>query len=225
MASFEYHVNVAVIATGVLITPVYSSGLIDVNQSLIILGLGLVGGILPDLDSDNSKPIQIIFKMLSIFLPLLVLISINKEFPVLHLIGIWIVSTLVLQLLFFQLFLKLTSHRGIFHSIPMGIFLAQIVILLFYRVLDQNLTFSTIAGSFLFIGFIVHLLLDELVSVNALGFKMKKSFGSALKLYDKNNISGTVVLYALIAVLFFLTPQKEEVYLNLFEIFKNIKFI
>ena len=50
MALFEQHVNIAVIATGITIAPLYSAGLIDTNQSIILLGLGLLGGILPDLD-------------------------------------------------------------------------------------------------------------------------------------------------------------------------------
>lgn len=33
MASFEQHVNVAVIATGVTIVPFYSSGVVDTSQS------------------------------------------------------------------------------------------------------------------------------------------------------------------------------------------------
>lgn len=71
MASFEQHVNVAVIATGVTIVPFYSSGVVDTSQSLVLLAFGVFGGVLPDLDSDSSKPVQIAFRILSIFLPFL----------------------------------------------------------------------------------------------------------------------------------------------------------
>ncbi len=226
MASFEYHVNIAVVTTGILITPIYSAQLLDVNQSLIILSIGLIGGLLPDLDSDNSKPIQIIFKMMSIFLPLLVLISIGENLPILYMIGLWILSTILLQILFFQLFLKLTVHRGIFHSIPMGVVFAQSTVLIFYYTLQQDLVFSTIAGIFLFVGFIVHLLLDELVSVNALGFRMKKSLGTAFKFYDKHNRFGTIALYFIILFLYFVMPAEIETntYAKLLDLFNNMNF-
>ncbi len=225
MASFEQHVNGAVIATGVAIAPLHSASLLDINQSLIVLCLGIVGGILPDLDSDNSKPIQIVFKMLSIFLPLIILLSVFNNLSLLELVGYWLISSLVLHLTLFKLFLVLTTHRGIFHSIPMGIVVGQVTVYIFYSVLDFSLVFSTIAGGFIIFGFIIHLLLDEAVSLNALGLNVKNSFGTALKFYDKNNLAGTMLLYALIGAFFFLTPLKLEVFSEIFEIMKNIRLI
>jgi len=225
MASFEQHVNGAVIATGVVIAPLHAASLIDVEQSLILLTLGLVGGILPDLDSDNSTPIQIVFKILSIFLPLLAILTFTNDLPLVHLMGIWLVSGFILHLTLFKFFLSLTTHRGIIHSIPMGVLLAQGTTYLFFYTLEYDLVFSTIAGGFLLFGFIVHLLLDEFVSLNLLGFHIKKSFGSALKFYDRNNIIGTVLLYIIIIVFFFFTPIKVDVFVEIFEIMKNVKVI
>lgn len=225
MASFEQHVNIAVIATGVLIAPLFSSGLIDTNQALILLSLGLLGGVLPDLDSDNSKPVQIFFKIISIFFPLLLILSLSDNLPILHLIGIWLLSSAILHLLFSQLFLKLTVHRGIFHSIPMGILFAQLTILIFLHLLTFDLTFSTISGIFLFFGFFIHLLLDELISLNMIGLKMKKSLGTAMKFYDKNNKVGTLILYGFIIILFTSIPLEKDVYLDVFEALISMKFI
>ena len=223
MASFEQHVNGAVIATGVVIAPLHAASLIDVEQSLIALALGLVGGILPDLDSDNSTPIQIVFKILSIFLPLLAILTFTNGLPLAHLMGIWLVSGFILHLTLFKFFLSLTTHRGVIHSIPMGIVLAQGTTYIFYYTLEYDIIFSTIAGGFLLFGFIVHLLLDEFVSLNLLGFNIKKSFGSALKFYDRDNILGTVFLYIAIGVLFYFTPIKIDVFVDIFEIMKNVR--
>lgn len=225
MASFEQHVNIAVIATGIIIVPLYSSGLLDSNHSLIALGLGLLGGMLPDLDSDNSKPIQIVFKMLSIFLPLIILLSIAEDLPVMYLIVIWLASTLILHLTLFKIFLTITSHRGIFHSIPMGILFGLATIFIFNNILNINITLSSIFGCFIFFGFIVHLLLDELFSVNALGLRMKKSFGTALKVYDKNNIIGSLILYIVVIIMFFMLPIDNDIYTEIFNILKDIKII
>ena len=200
MASFEQHVNGAVIATGVMIVPLHTASIIDVTQSLIVLGLGLVGGVLPDLDSDNSKPIQIVFKIISIFFPLIIVLSIPNNLPLLYLVGYWLLAIFILRITLFKLFMSFTSHRGIFHSIPMGVVFAQITTLIFYKIFHFELTFSTIAGIFLLFGFLVHLLLDEFVSINVLGVKMKKSLGTAFKLYDKGNLIGTLLLYLFIGL-------------------------
>ena len=203
MASFEQHINVAVIATGLGIVPLHSAGLLDVNQSLIALSLGVFGTMLPDLDSNQSKPTRIVFKMLSVFLPLIVLLSIPNPLSIFSIIGVWVLSSLVLHYLFFKTFLSITSHRGLFHSIPMGIFLAQVTVYLFYHFSTADKTFSLFAGFFILFGFLIHLFLDEMFSIDVFGMELKRSFGSALKIYAKHNILGTFLLYALIATMYY----------------------
>ena len=225
MASFEQHVNGAVVATGVAIVPLYSASLLDVHQSLIVLALGIVGGVLPDLDSDNSRPLQIVFKIFSIFLPLIILLSLFENAPLLKLIGYWFLASILLHLTVFKLFIMFTSHRGIFHSIPMGIVFGQITTYTFLNYLNYDLIFSTLAGIFVTFGFMVHLLLDELVSLNALGLRVKKSFGTAFKFYDRYNLFGTLILYIVIGVFLYITPINTDIFIQIFEIMKNVKVI
>ncbi len=217
MASFEQHINTAVVATGILIVPLHSAGLLDIHQSLLALSLGIFGTMLPDLDSNHSKPTQIVFKMSSIFLPLIVLLSIPYILPILYIIGIWILSSIILHYVFFKIFLSITSHRGLFHSIPMGVFFGLSTVLISYNIMDGDKTFSLIAGFFIFFGFMVHLVLDEIFSINVLGLEVKRSFGSALKFYAKNNILGTVLLYALIVMMFYTISLDESLYINLYD--------
>ena len=49
-----------------------------------------------------------------------------------------------------------------------------------------------------FIGFTTHLLLDEIYAVNLSNLKTKKSFGTAFKIWDKNNPIGISVVYIII---------------------------
>jgi hypothetical protein len=224
MANFEQHVNMAVLSTGVVIVPLNASGIFNIQESFIALCLGVLGGVLPDLDSDNSKPIQIAFKIISIFLPLLVLIALaDKHYSIVHMIGIWLIASLLLRLTLLKFFVSVTKHRGIFHSIPMGILFAQLTAISFFYLLHFNKTFATLAGFFLFFGFVIHLLLDELVSLNALGIKVKKSFGTAFKFYTTQNLLGSVLLYIFIAFLYFIFPLEKEPFLELFHVFHTIK--
>ncbi|RLA78449.1 MAG: hypothetical protein DRG78_15070 [Epsilonproteobacteria bacterium] len=225
MASFEQHVNGAVIATGVVIAPLNSASLIDTTQSFIVLGLGLIGGVLPDLDSDNSRPIQIVFKIFSIFFPLIVILGLFNNLSIVYLVGYWLISTFILRITLFKLFISFTTHRGIFHTIPMGIVFGQITTLIFYTSFNFDIVFSTIAGSFLFFGFIVHLLLDELVSLNALGIKVKRSFGTAFKLYAKNNLLATFLLYLFILGFFFLMPINFDIFVQIIDVMGDVEFL
>ena len=223
MASFEQHVNGAVIATGAMIVPLHSASIIDAKQSLIVLALGLIGGVLPDLDSDNSKPIQIVFKIISIFFPLIIILAIPNDLSLFYLVVYWLMATFILRLTLFQLFISFTRHRGIFHSIPMGVVFAQLTLLLFYKIFNFDIVFSTIAGIFLLFGFLIHLLLDEFVSINILGVRMKKSFGTAFKLYDRDNFIGTLLLYLLIILFFFFIPLELNIFTDIYEVIRKIK--
>jgi len=225
VATFEQHVNTTVIAIGIIITPLHSAGILDVSQSLGVLILGLIGGLLPDLDSDNSKPLQILFKMLSIFFPLVVLLSISAKLPIVQMIVIWLVSSYILHLTLFKFFLKLTVHRGIFHSIPMGILFWELTVIIFHYMFNVNIIFSNIAGVFIFLGFLIHLLLDEFISLNALGLRIKRSFGTAFKFYSKNNKSGTTFLYIIIVILYIFAPINNLVFYNIIEVLIDSDFI
>ena len=55
-------------------------------------------------------------------------------------------------------------------------------------------------------GAIVHLLLDEMFSVNLLGLSVKKSFGTAFKVFKFDQIGWYLGLYAILAALIVFAP-------------------
>ena len=222
MASFAQHVNTAVVISGVAIAPLYSSSLIDINQALALLFFGLIGGIVPDIDLENSKPIQITSSILSIFIPLLAILVLLESLSIYKMLLIWCISASILHFIIFKILLNLTIHRGVIHSIPMGLVFGYLLYIVFQQFLHYEELFSLLCGIFLFMGFMIHLLLDELISLNALGMSFKKSLGTALKFYDKNNILGTVLLYIIIVVLFILHPINLDNFTIIINSLKNI---
>jgi len=222
VASFAQHVNTAVVISGITIAPLYSSSLIDINQSLALLFFGMIGGILPDIDLENSKPIQITSSILSIFIPLLAILTLLQSLSISKMLFIWFLSSLLLHFIIFKILLHFTIHRGVIHSIPMGLLFAHSITIVFYNILDFEELFSLLCGLFLFIGFIIHLVLDEIVSLNAFGMSFKKSLGSALKFYDSNNLTGSVLLYISIIILQIIYPLNIEYIIDIFNSFKNI---
>jgi hypothetical protein len=224
MASFEQHVNAAVVGAGVAVVPLYSASIVDINQTIALFSLGILGGVLPDVDSDNSMPIQISFRILSIFLPLIAILTTVHTLSVSMILLMWVFYSLILHFVIFKLFLASTHHRGIFHSIPMGLFMALLVVYLFQNILMFKSTFAILSGLFIFFGFFIHLLLDEIVSLNLLGKHMKKSLGSAMKLYAKNNLIGTFILYAGIGGLLYVLHLDMNIFKEIFTLFKHLKY-
>jgi hypothetical protein len=67
-----------------------------------------------------------------------------------------------------------------------------------------------LAGGFLFIGYITHLILDEMYSVDVFDTRIKSSFGSALKLYDGKHLGDTAVVTLACVVAFALAPPARS---------------
>ena len=88
-------------------------------------------------------------------------------------------------------------HRGAFHSIPAAILAGEGAFLVFAgSTLQARFAFAlAVAG-----GYLSHLLLDELWSVNLFGIAEKKSAGSAFT-WKTDSPSGTVLLYLAVALL------------------------
>ena len=111
----------------------------------------------------------------------------------------------------FQLSDRFTKHRGLFHSLPAAIVsgLTLGVIIDYFTTSSDALVWFYV--TFMFLGFILHLVLDEVYSVNLLGASFKRSFGTAMKLGDKKNLVGTALLYIAAALLFTINPPIESV--------------
>jgi len=69
---------------------------------------------------------------------------------------------------------------------------------------------SWLSGLFIGFGFIVHLLLDEIYSVDLSNKRMKKSFGTALKLYSYKNMTTTALMAGCTLALAWITPQPNR---------------
>jgi hypothetical protein len=63
-----------------------------------------------------------------------------------------------------------------------------------------------LCGTFVFLGFLTHLTLDELYSVDLRGVRVKRSFGSALSFGSFHAPLETGLLYLLTGALFYLAP-------------------
>ena len=219
MANFQTHFNVASFVSAVGAGTIFYSGLVDKPEATLLFAGGIIGGILPDIDSNNSTPTRIMQYIFANLISFFVLFNYIGNYPIGNLLLIWIGSFFITMGLF-QGFNKITSHRGMFHSIPAGIIFWFGFTLLFYYIFDYPLLISWYFGMFIFLGYLTHLTLDEIYSIDLKGQKIKKSFGSALKLWSKD-VKSNILFYSLIIVLFYFMPNKQS-FINSFTKFDII---
>jgi hypothetical protein len=123
-----------------------------------------------------------------------------------------------MQIIVINLFRKLTKHRGLFHSVPACLLYGLSIILFSTHILHVDSFTAWLFGFFGSFGYFVHLFLDEAYSVDLSNQRIKRSFGTALKLFSfQNNIAiiGSLMLYLFLAISFYVAPNPEP-FLNTF---------
>jgi hypothetical protein len=207
LAAFKVHLSVGLATSGIAATSMLVANLASQEQVVVYFVLGTLGSLLPDMDADNSAPVQITFSFISIVMAFLVMFLFSGIFPsVLELVSIWFVVYLFFRWLIFAVFTRLTSHRGIFHSVPAALFFGFLATAVSYRAFGILPLEAWMSGLFVSFGYLVHLVLDELYSVNVFGLRSKRSFGTALKLYSKSCLPATLSMYLAMLAVFLITP-------------------
>jgi hypothetical protein len=180
----------------------FASWQLHMDWGPVFLGAGLttVGGLLPDLDSDSGVPVRETFGLLAAVTPLLILRPLLRHnFPHDQALVLMGLAYVVIRYGLSHVFKVLTVHRGMFHSLP-AMFIAGLAVFLLDR--GGELRERCFLAGGVMIGFLSHLVLDEIFSVDFMGLQLKKSAGSALKLASKS-WGATLTCYAILGLLAF----------------------
>ena len=174
MANFKTHISAGIVASCIAGPVCYFAGYIgSIGQMLFAIFLLVIGSILPDIDARNSMPTKILKRVLPFFVVLMLIAktsvltsSSNFNHQMLLCLMVFLGARYLLPIIW----LKLTYHRGIVHSVPMGVL---IYLLLSYWLINigNSLFVSFVLGGFLLSRFLLHLILS-------LRHKNSKSFGA-----------------------------------------------
>ena len=224
MANFKTHVSVAAALSGGLATGFLAVGIAAPQEVWLYFAMGTLGGILPDIDANNSIPGRMLFSFFAMVLAFLTLFSRTSVYSIVELSILWIVTYGIVRYIIFQMFARLTVHRGIFHSILAAVFFFFLTTNISYYLFSLDPLTAWICGLFIFIGYIIHLSLDEMYSVDLIGTKIKKSFGTALKIISRN-MKVTFLLFLATVVVFYMTPSAERFVKTVlsFDTYKSVK--
>lgn len=212
MANFHTHLSVALAISTALATTGFMLNAYGFFEMIVLACAGMVGGLLPDIDLDHAKISRIGFNLASLLGAMFMVILYHRQHPTTPTDGLiaWGVGFLLLRFGFFALFSRLTHHRGMVHSVPYMATLSLMFVYLAFYIFDWTALLSWFFGLFIFIGTMVHLLLDELFSVNIYGLRVKKSFGSAFKFFERKKPLAYMILYGVLFGLWSFAPPTEH---------------
>ncbi|PSW16975.1 metal-dependent hydrolase [Photobacterium sanctipauli] len=209
MANFKTHLGSAAITSSLAATALLSAGHIVPITALWLMLLGTVGGLLPDIDSDNSTSMSTLFRLFAGLITFSFVGHIYKMVSMLELMVYGAFCYLTIRYNCKSTLEKITVHRGCCHSIAFisasGLFTVWLLYLLGY----SDIT-AWLSGTFLFFGGVVHLALDEIYSVDLANRRLKLSFGSALKIFSPKNPFLSALQCLLIGMLYIHSPSWDN---------------
>lgn len=209
MANFTTHIAVGTVVSGALATLTLAADVIAPENLIAVTMAGVLGSVLPDIDLKDSRPSKAMFAGLGIFFSFAVLFSFATSFSVAELWILWLGTLILFRYGLHMAFHNLSVHRGIWHSILAALFCAGATSVVFYFVLGRHEGVSWLAGAFLFIGYLTHLALDEIYSVDVMDTRIKASFGTALKLFDRRYPYASLGMLAATVAIFSITPPTK----------------
>jgi hypothetical protein len=212
MAGFKTHITVSsVLGVGYGGAAFFAYG---APWPTCVLAGGLCGvsGMLPDIDSDSGTPLRESVAFAAAVVPMMLLyrfqqMNMSHEMIVLAGAAVYLLIRFGLA----ALLKRYTVHRGMFHSIPAAIVFGELAFLL---ASGDDVRLRIYKAGAVVIGFLSHLLLDEIYSFQFRHgrLRLKSSFGTALKLFSRDhwaNFSAYAKLLILTAVIFF-EPQNLQ---------------
>ncbi len=201
MAGFRTHITVSTFCGigfgGAAVNPLG----FPPETAILAAGVTAVGGMLPDLDSDSGLPVRELSALAAAVVPLLLV-------PRLDATGLTREGVLAMLLLLYlairyglgYVLRRISVHRGMFHSIP-AMLIAGLVVYLEYH---GDIRTRMLLAAGVMIGFLSHLILDEIYSVdfNGVRLKLNSAAGSALKFFSPSWVASSVCYGILTALAF-----------------------
>lgn len=209
MANFTTHIAAGTVAAGALATLTLAANVITPENIVAVTMAGVLGSVLPDIDLKDSRPSRAMFAGLGIFFSFAVLFAFAGKFSIAELWIIWLGTLVAVRYGLHTAFHHLAVHRGIWHSITAALFSAAATAVVFYYVFNKHEGVAWLAAGFMFIGFLVHLALDEIYSVDVMDTRIKASFGTALKLVDRRHPYASTAMAAALAGALWLAPSPK----------------
>ncbi|MFM7107265.1 MAG: metal-dependent hydrolase [Planctomycetaceae bacterium] len=200
MPGFRVHITGSSIAGAAYGAAAWYAGGLPPMTCALGGGLCAVAGMMPDLDSGPGAPLRESVAFAAAVVPIMMIHRFQQMgLPTEAIILLGAAIYLAVRFGLSWLLEQHSHHRGMFHSLPAAAIAGQVTFLAFAAEEPLRRYF---VSSAVVLGFLTHLVLDEIWSVKMgwFGPKVKKSFGTALKFHGPE-LWPNLITYALALVL------------------------
>lgn len=194
MANFGTHIGIATAGGVLLAHGGWQAELWAWGEAPWIIGLTALGGIAPDMDADNSHAISLIFNLMAVVAIVVAAVQLNGWLVPRDLMLACAGLYVGVRFLLAGIFKRFTVHRGNWHSLFTAAFAGLATATASHALLQSPPELAWLHGASLSIGWVIHLALDEIYSVDLVGSRLKRSFGTAMKLFDTRTPGETAML-------------------------------
>lgn len=209
MANFPTHIAIGTMVSGALATVTVAADLVAPENIVAVTLAGMLGSVLPDIDLKDSRPAQAMFSGLAVFFSFSVLFGLERKYSIAEMLILWLGTLLFVRYVAKEVFFRFSYHRGIWHSLLAMVFCAFVTAWIFGALLLRDPGVAWLAAGFLAIGYLTHLILDEIYSVDVMDTRVKASFGTALKLLDNRHWGHSAAMAAAAVLVFLFTPPTK----------------
>jgi hypothetical protein len=206
MANFPTHITVGTAVSGALATATVAADLVAPENIVAVTLAGVLGSVLPDIDLEESRPAKAMFSGLAIFFSFAVLFGLGRHYSIAEMLVLWLGTFFFVRYVAKEAFFRFSYHRGVWHSLLALVFCAFVTAWVFHKLLGRDESVAWLAAAFMAAGYLTHLILDEIYSVDVMDTRIKASFGTALKLFDYRHLGHSAVMAAAVALMFMATP-------------------
>lgn len=209
MANYATHIAVGTVVSGALATLTVGADILGPESIMAVTLAGVAGSVLPDIDLRDSRASTILFSGIGVFASFCVLFLNADKYSLAELWILWLGSLVLVRYGLSTVFYYISVHRGVWHSLLAGLFWAGLTAILLHYALGRHEGVAWLGGGFMFIGYLTHLILDEVYAVDFMGNRLKASFGTALKFYDSRYPAKSAALAVVTAALMFVAPSPK----------------
>ena len=229
MADFKTHLGWS-IGSGIILA---AAGLharhLKPIEGLAVTALAAIGGSIPDIDEEKSIPYRFFSHFLSLVMPIVILLHLKPKIGSELWINIlfYIFFSAIIYKIICPIIKAMTKHRGVMHSIPFAILCGELTYLFFtsdYELFEPaSKKMPVYFGVAVFLGHIIHLIVDEIYSMwdkKEKKIKIKKSLGTAFTMYSKDaTLLANLMVYMLVILAAFAINSQDITFRKVLGVF------
>ncbi len=192
MAGFKTHITTSSIlgvGYGAAALSIYNVPLPTCLLATVMCG---ISGMLPDLDSGPGRPLRESLAFAAAVVPMMLIhrikhLGLAPETMVLAGAGVY----LAIRFGVGYLLRHCTVHRGMFHSLPAALIAVELTFLICAHE-GESLGHRLFNAGAVLLGFMSHLVLDEIWSIDFRHARLKSSFGTAMKIWGSRLVPNLI---------------------------------